>query len=108
MSTECDQPVWRKYVMTFFFTLSNPMTIISFMAIFAGLGLMTGAKDSVHALLLVLGVIMGSFLWWFTLSSGVVYTLRGRMTPKIAKIINKASGIIILLFGFTSIALVNS
>jgi threonine/homoserine/homoserine lactone efflux protein len=52
---------------TFLLTLANPMTILSFAAIFAGLGPRTGASGA-EALLLVLGVFAGSALWWLILS----------------------------------------
>jgi threonine/homoserine/homoserine lactone efflux protein len=49
------------YVSTFFLTLTNPMTILSFAAIFAGLGL-TATTGNYVAGVLVLGVFTGSAL----------------------------------------------
>jgi threonine/homoserine/homoserine lactone efflux protein len=55
------------YASTFFLTLTNPMTIFSFAAVFAGFGL-AGAKGSlVSAGTLILGVFLGSGLWWLFL-----------------------------------------
>lgn len=51
------------YVSTFFLTLANPMTILSFAAIFAGLGIGRAGVDYGSALYLVLGVFLGSSLW---------------------------------------------
>jgi len=59
------------YATTFFLTLTNPMTIISFAAIFAGLGLASTSGNYVSAGVLVLGVFIGSALWWLILSGGV-------------------------------------
>ena len=53
------------YVSVFFLTLMNPMTIMSFAAVFAGLGVATTGGDYVLAALLVLGVFIGSMLWWY-------------------------------------------
>jgi threonine/homoserine/homoserine lactone efflux protein len=59
------------YVSSFFLTMTNPMTIVAFTAIFAGLGLGTATgTDYVSAGGLVLGVFLGSSLWWVTLAVG--------------------------------------
>ncbi len=46
-------------------TLANPATILSFFAVFAGLGI---AAQSGGALALVAGVFLGSATWWLLLS----------------------------------------
>jgi threonine/homoserine/homoserine lactone efflux protein len=56
------------YVSTFFLTLANPMTILSFAAIFAGLGIGRAGVDYGSPLSLVLGVFLGSSLWWILLT----------------------------------------
>jgi threonine/homoserine/homoserine lactone efflux protein len=86
------------YASTFALTLTNPMTILSFAAIFAGLGLVYGTADYVSAGLMVLGVFFGSALWWLFLS-GAVGVLRGRITPRGLRWINRVSGLIVLGFG---------
>jgi threonine/homoserine/homoserine lactone efflux protein len=58
------------YLSTLFFTLTNPMTILSFVAVFAGLGL-GSSPNYLAASVLVTGVFIGSALWWLLLSSGV-------------------------------------
>src|SRR5262245_52340378 len=52
-------------------TLTNPLTILSFAAIFAGLGAGAAGRGYGAAALLVAGVLLGSALWWVILSSGV-------------------------------------
>lgn len=59
------------YGSTFLLTLANPTTILSFAAIFAGVGIATGSRDYGSSALLVLGVFAGSALWWLLLSSFV-------------------------------------
>ena len=84
------------YASTFFLTLTNPMTILSFVTIFAGLGLAeTGASG---AGLLVLGVFLGSALWWLTLS-GVVGLLRRRVGVGLLRWVNHIAGSVIAGFG---------
>ena len=86
------------YASTFFLTLTNPMTIISFAAIFAGLGLASTSGSYVSAGLLVLGVFIGSALWWLILSGGVG-VFREKFNPRGLQWINKISGAIITGFG---------
>jgi threonine/homoserine/homoserine lactone efflux protein len=86
------------YVSTFFLTITNPMTILSFAAIFAGLGIGSTSANHVSAALLVLGVFIGSALWWFILS-GVANVFRAEFSRDRLKWTNRVSGIIITTFG---------
>lgn len=56
------------FVSTFFLTLTNPMTILSFIGIFAGLGLAASSSDYIAGVLLGSGVFVGSTIWWLVLS----------------------------------------
>ncbi len=86
------------YASTFFLTLTNPATILSFTAIFAGLGLAKTAGSYTSALVLVAGVFAGSGLWWLMLSGGVSL-FRTRFTPHRLRWVNRLSGIMITGFG---------
>ena len=86
------------YTTTFFLTLTNPLTILSFAAIFAGLGLATAGADYLAAWILVLGVFTGSALWWLLLSSGVSL-FRSRFSPQSMRWVNRISGSVITFFG---------
>ena len=59
------------YASVFFLTLTNPMTILAFTAVFAGLGIGSATGDYPSATLLVLGVFSGSAAGWLILSGGV-------------------------------------
>jgi threonine/homoserine/homoserine lactone efflux protein len=81
-------------------TMTNPMTILSFAGLFAGLGLTgTGGAD---AALLVLGVFLGSTSWWVILTA-VVASLRARVTLGALTWVNRISGAAILAFGVVAI-----
>lgn len=86
------------YASTFFLTLANPMTILSFAAIFAGLGLANASGSYVSAGVLVLGVFIGSGLWWLILSGGVG-VFREKFNPRGLQWVNRISGGIITGFG---------
>lgn len=86
------------YASTFFLTLTNPMTILSFAAIFAGLGIAETGGDYVSAAILVSGVFTGSALWWLLLSGGVSL-FRKKFTAKALVWVNRASGLVVAGFG---------
>ena len=79
------------YLSTFFLTLANPVTILSFAAVFAGMGLIGKGGDNVSAAFLVSGVFAGSILWWFFLS-GIAGLFRKRFNPSGLRWINRLAG----------------
>lgn len=89
------------FASTFFLTITNPMTILSFLAIFAGLGLAT-ANHYLDAVILVLGVFIGSASWWLLLASGVSL-FREKFSDRTLKAVNQISGVIILGFGMIAL-----
>jgi len=91
------------YLSTLFLTLTNPMTILSFAAIFAGLGLGDMGRDYPAAAQLVAGVFGGSAGWWLTLSLGVGL-LRKRFTAASLAWVNRLSAVVIAGFGVLALA----
>ena len=94
------------YASTFFLTLANPMTILSFAAIFAGLGVGSVSGNYVFAGLLVSGVFIGSAIWWLILS-GIVGMVRTKFNSSGLRWINIISGIIITGFGLLAFLSLN-
>jgi threonine/homoserine/homoserine lactone efflux protein len=84
---------------TFALTIANPMTILSFAAVFAGAGLSAaGGLHYVNTGLLVAGVFAGSAAWWLFLSA-VAGKLRRHVGPAAMRAINRASGVALTVFG---------
>jgi len=81
---------------TLVLTLANPMTILSFLAIFAALGL-TGARDLATATAMVLGVFLGAASWWLVLCA-----LAARIGPRLGDAtfvaLNRAAGAFVVAF----------
>ncbi len=90
------------YGSTFLLTLTNPLTILSFAAVFAGLGLAGTAANYATALTLVAGVFLGSALWWLLLSGGVSL-VRERFNARGLLWVNRVSGLIIVAFGLVAL-----
>ncbi|MGF1457547.1 MAG: LysE/ArgO family amino acid transporter [Leptolyngbyaceae cyanobacterium] len=86
------------YSSTLILTLTNPATLFSFAAIFAGVGMVESGQDFAGSTVLILGVFIGSALWWFCLS-GVVSLFRRRFTPAALGWLNRFSGMVLLAFG---------
>ena len=92
------------YLSTLALTLTNPMTILSFAATFAGLGIVSqtggssGPAGYAGAASLVLGVFVGSALWWLLLSGGVGL-FRERLNACFLQWLNRISGLVLVGFG---------
>src|SRR5512136_2451044 len=86
------------YLSTFFLTLTNPMTLLFFAAVFAGLGIGSKSHHYVAAVILVSGVFIGSAMWWLVLI-GFTGILRGLFNFKRLQWLNRISGLIIIGFG---------
>ena len=86
------------YGSTLFLTITNPMTIISFAAVFAAMGLAGGTTNYAGAALLVSGVFFGSAAWWLLLSGGVGL-FREKLNNDHLRWVNRVSGAIIAGFG---------
>lgn len=85
------------FAMTLVLTLANPTTILTFVGLFAGLsGLRGFALPTIPALLV--GVFVGSALWWLALS-GIVGLIRHRISATTMLWINRGAGAAIVAFG---------
>ena len=89
----------RTIVSTFLLTMTNPATMFGFAAMFAGLGSLTGDTVSfMQASIIVGGVVLGSGLWWFVLTT-FVGTFHARIDEPVMRAINHLTGIAISAFG---------
>lgn len=85
------------YFSTFLLTLSNPMTILSFLAVMTSAGLVETANQASAVWTLVAGIFCGSALWWLSLSYGVSRLTHWIGTGLIRRI-NRLAAIALLLF----------
>ena len=80
-------------------TLINPITILAFAGIFVALGVFIDADRALlDPILVVLGVFIGSCLWWFGIALGAGL-LRGRLDIHHLEWMNRISGALIFIFG---------
>jgi threonine/homoserine/homoserine lactone efflux protein len=90
------------FTSTLFLTLTNPMTIFSFVGIFVGLGVAAEKNNYLAAIVITAGVFLGSAFWWLFLSNGAAY-FRSRITPAWMQNVNRLSGTIIMAFALAAI-----
>ena len=90
------------FASTLALTLTNPSTILSFVAVFAGLGLGTTMGDRGSAVLMVGGVFLGSAFWWLLLS-GAVGFFRRALTAARLRWVNRFSGGVLAGLGVLSL-----
>jgi threonine/homoserine/homoserine lactone efflux protein len=84
-------------------TMTNPMTILSFAALFGAMGL---SRQGINeAVVLTLGVFLGSGLWWVVLVTSVSW-LRSRVTLTGLTWVNRLSGLVLVVFGAAAILVV--
>lgn len=91
------------YTSTFLLTLTNPMTILSFGAVFAGFGLAGVRGDLLSAGVLIIGVFLGSALWWVLLVA-VFSVYRKRHQGQDLVWVNRLAGAVILASGLLALA----
>lgn len=82
------------FASTFFLMITNPVTILNFTAMFAGLGFGESQMSLQIAMLLISGVFIGATFWWMFLSI-VVSLLTKSIRPHLATI-NKLAGLLII------------
>jgi threonine/homoserine/homoserine lactone efflux protein len=92
----------KDFVSTFMLTLTNPLTVFSYIAIFAGLGLSNPEEHMGDAISLIAGVFFGSSCWWLILSEGVSFFSR-KVGAHFMTLVNRVAGCLIIFLGLATI-----
>jgi threonine/homoserine/homoserine lactone efflux protein len=91
--------LFRAMASTFALTITNPATLLGFAALFAGLGGLAGGHPNLlSAAFVVIGVAVGSSLWWLALTT-IVGLFHASINDHVMELINKGSGIAVVGFG---------
>jgi threonine/homoserine/homoserine lactone efflux protein len=86
----------RAMISTFALTVTNPVTLLSFGVMFAGLGgLAGGAGDFDDASLVVAGVVAGSTGWWLALTT-VIGLFHAKIDDHAMRLINRICGVLVM------------
>jgi threonine/homoserine/homoserine lactone efflux protein len=98
-----DGPTGSDFSSTLLLTLTNPTTVLSFLAVLAALG-MAGHRLWWLTFLLVAGIFLGSMLWWVTLVL-MVNWFRDRFDQRAMRTLNRIAGLAIGGFGIVTFIL---
>lgn len=82
----------------FSLTMMNPMTILGFVALFVALGLRDMGQEPVKAMAIIVGIFLGSSLWWLTITQCAGY-MKTRLSDEHLLKINRVSAAIVALCG---------
>ncbi len=94
----------RDFLSTFIITITNPLTIMGFLAIFAGLNLINPQRGFLDASILVSGVVTGSGIWWIALIM-IFGFIRSKFKFSYLNTVNKIVGILIALLGIAALVM---
>ncbi len=90
------------FISTFLLTLTNPLTLFAFAAVFAGFNTVRETSETNTAVILVVGVFLGSFLW-FTCLATATHFFRARLSRTGLDIINKIAGGLVIAAGISAL-----
>ncbi len=95
----------KDYLSALAITIANPLTLIFFIAILPGFGVVFHENIVLSAWEFVGGVFIGSTLWWIILC-GSIGTVRSRISADHLRLINRISGVLIVIFGVGMVLLI--
>jgi threonine/homoserine/homoserine lactone efflux protein len=88
--------LFRAIISTFALTVTNPVTLLSFGVMFAGLGGLAGGPGGFDdASLVVAGVVLGSTAWWLALTM-VIGLFHAKIDEKAMRMINRGCGVLVM------------
>jgi len=88
---------FQDIISSFLVTFSNPLTVFVFLAVFTSSGVAINLEEPYHSFFVILGIFLGAFIWWFSLS-GIVSLFKHKINLRILWWINKTAGVVIVLF----------
>ncbi len=88
---------WQDYFSSFLITVSNPLVVFVFLAVFASSGLVLNIEKPYHSLSIISGIYLGACIWWFSLS-GLVSLFKHRINQQFLWWFNKSAGVAVWLF----------
>ncbi len=88
----------KDYLSMVALALANPLTLVFFLVILPGYGVVIQGNSFLSAVEFVAGVLFGSSVWWVVLC-GSIGSVRSRISASKLALINRVSGLLISCFG---------
>jgi threonine/homoserine/homoserine lactone efflux protein len=99
ISTKAEHETYLKdFLSMVAIAISNPLTLVFFLVVLPGIGIVVYETSFLLAIEFVTGVFFGSAVWWIILC-GSVGSLRSRISVEKLGLINRISGLLISCFG---------
>jgi threonine/homoserine/homoserine lactone efflux protein len=95
---KANKSLWRDFYSVFVLSITNPYTILIFVAFFSGIHIHGNIRPEVVPFLLIPGVFMGAMAWWFSLTY-ILSRLKKKIRLRAIVRINKLGGIVIISIG---------
>lgn len=95
---KANKTLWRDYYSVFALSISNPYTILIFVAFFSGIHTSSEIKPELVPFFLIPGVFIGTITWWFFLSY-FISRFKGKIRLRGIVRVNMASGIALIIIG---------
>lgn len=89
---------WRDFLSTFAITITNPGTMMGVTGVFVAMGAAAQPVGLAQSWQMVLGVFVGSALWWAVLTEMTIL-VRARFTPTRMRLFNHISGALLIAMG---------
>lgn len=96
-SQETSQTLIMSFISSFLLTLTNPITLLAFTAVFASIGVSTLGTSYIYPCIIVSGVFVGANGWWLSLCT-VVRLMKHHLTETTIQRINQGSAISLIGF----------
>lgn len=93
--------IFEDFLSVFLLTLTNPLAVFIFIAVFASLGILADELNYFVAFYIVLGITLGAALYWFSLAT-LINAFRKKFRLKSLWWINKIAGLSIMIFGLAA------
>lgn len=98
MHRTLEKTIFDDFITSFFITVTNPITALSFFVMFGGIAAQATEYPFWFATLLTLGAGIGSLLWWFTLSH-LAAIFAKRLKPRHISYLNTITSSIVIIIG---------
>lgn len=94
--------LYTDYLSVLMLTLSNPIALFVFIAVFAGLNMVKVSHNFLFNIFVFTGILIGTSLWWFILTS-FVNVYQDKFSLKNLWWLNKITGALIFIFGMLAL-----
>ncbi len=92
----------QDFISSFLLTVTNPLVVFLFIALFAKYSYITDDTTLFDSLLGIFCIMMGACLWW-TILVGIVNHFRDRFNMRGLYVINKGAGLLLMIIAVVSI-----